>query len=81
MPKIEFPKEDTDILTQKLQKYCAAELDVDLGDFDAQFLLDFIAKEMGSYFYNQGIYDAQALLHDKVEEISESLGQLEQAVS
>ena len=54
------------------------ELDVELGQFDADFLLDFISKEMGSLYYNQGLYDAQTVLADKMDSIVEAVYQLEQ---
>ncbi|XOV78761.1 MAG: DUF2164 domain-containing protein [Aestuariibacter sp.] len=80
MSEINFSKADTELLVTKLQAYCSNELEMDLGDFDAQFLLDFISKELGSYYYNQGVYDAQAILQLKTEEISDSLLQLEKIV-
>ena len=48
-----------------------------IGGFDAEFLLDFFTTEIGSYFYNRGLYDAQALLSARLEEIGESIFQLE----
>ena len=53
------------------------ELDIELGQFDAEFLLDFVSKEMGATFYNQGIYDAQALLQSKIETLSDAFYELE----
>lgn len=64
-------------LIQKLQKYMSNELEVELGQFDADFLLDFIAKEMGSNFYNQGLYDAQAALAERMDSLTEVIYQLE----
>ncbi|MBX9867636.1 MAG: DUF2164 domain-containing protein, partial [Burkholderiales bacterium] len=60
-----------------LQQYFARELNSDLGGFDAQFLLDFIAQEIGVYFYNQGLLDAQTVLSKKVDDIQDAIGQLE----
>ncbi|QBF83306.1 DUF2164 family protein [Shewanella maritima] len=54
MSKIEFSSSDTARMVEKLQTYFENELNQDLGQFDAEFLLDFFAKEMGGYFYNQG---------------------------
>ena len=79
MPTIEFSKDEKDLLAKKLQEYCRAELDSDIGQFDALFLLDFISEEIGGFFYNRGLYDAQALLEKRVEAISEDIYALEKA--
>ena len=74
---IKFAKPQQELLTQKLQQYFARELNSDLGGFDAQFLLDFIAQEIGVCFYNQGLLDAQTVLSKKIDDIQDAIGQLE----
>jgi uncharacterized protein (DUF2164 family) len=74
---IEFSPQQKVMLVEKLQKYMSKELDVELGQFDADFMLDFISKEMGSIYYNQGLYDAQAVLTDKVDSLTDAIYQLE----
>lgn len=74
-------KEDKVTLVNKLQAYFEQELDQELGDFDAEFLLDFFAKELGNYYYNQGLHDAQALINNKVELLMESVYELELPVN
>ena len=78
MAEISFSKEELAAITGRIQMYFREELDQELGQFDAQFLLEFFAEEIGGYFYNRGLYDAQALLNDKLEDISDALYQLEQ---
>ena len=78
MSKIEFQAQHKEQLIQKLQKYMSQELDVELGQFDADFLLDFISKEMGNFYYNQGLYDAQTVLADRTESLTDAIYQLEQ---
>ena len=78
LSKIEFSALQKDQIIQKLQKYMMQELDVELGQFDADFLLDFISKEMGNLYYNQGLYDAQTVLTDKMETLTDAIYQLEQ---
>lgn len=77
MSKIEFSKAEKDIITRKIQVYFNAELDQDLGQFDAEFLLDFFATEIGSYFYNRGLHDAQAVLESKLADITDALYEIE----
>ncbi|MEO0974480.1 MAG: DUF2164 domain-containing protein, partial [Pseudomonadota bacterium] len=38
----------------RLQAYFEAELDQEIEQFAAEFLLDFFSREVGAYFYNQG---------------------------
>ncbi|MEG2042892.1 MAG: DUF2164 family protein, partial [Hafnia sp.] len=45
MSEITFSRDQTAHMVDKLQKYLQRELDVEIGDFDAEFLLDFFAKE------------------------------------
>lgn len=55
----------------------SAEFELDLGGFEAEFLLDFIAKEFGSSFYNKGLQDAQAVVLERMEVINEEIYALE----
>lgn len=77
MSDIKFTKEEKELITRKIQLYFREELNSDIGQFDAQFLLDFFAEEMGVYFYNRGLYDAQAILEKRIENITEAIYELE----
>lgn len=79
MSTIEFSNDEKSILIKKIQRYFSSELEQDIAQFDAEFLLDFFAKEVGSYFYNRGVYDAQALVESKIETITESFYEIEKA--
>jgi len=61
----------------KLQKYFADELQQEIGSFDAEFLLDFFSKEVGGYYYNQGLADALNSFESKMEDVGELIYQLE----
>lgn len=74
---IKFSKDETEILTRKIQLYFNDELDQDIGQFPAQFLLEFFTEEVGPYFYNRGLADAQTVLEARVESITEALYELE----
>lgn len=78
MKKLQFSDEEKSQIVQKVKMYFLEELDQEIGSFDAQFLIEFFAEEVGAYFYNQGLYDAQAFYTTKVEEIVESIYELEQ---
>ena len=69
MADIKFPKPEKDLILQKLKMYFSEELNQEIGDFDAEFLLDFFIEEIGPYFYNRGLYDAQATLENEMDTI------------
>lgn len=77
MSSIKFDTQKKTLLIQKLQAYFMKELDFELGQFDSEFLLDFISEEIGAYYYNQGLSDAQNLLQQKIEIITEGFYELE----
>ena len=77
MSNIEFSPQQKALVIEKMQKYMQTELNIELEQFDADFLLDFISKEMGSLYYNQGLYDAQAVLADKMDTLTDAIYQLE----
>jgi uncharacterized protein (DUF2164 family) len=74
---IEFSKEEKAIIVRKLQLYFNDELKQELGRFDAEFLLDFIGDEVGAYFYNRGLQDAQAILAARMDDLNDAIFQLE----
>ena len=77
MSKIEFTKEEKELIVQKIKLYFNDELDQEIGQFDAEFLLDFFSEEIGPRFYNQGLRDARAVLESKLENIDEALYEIE----
>lgn len=77
MAEIEFSKAEKADITRKIQDYFRDELDREIGQFDAEFLLDFFAREIGAYFYNRGLYDAQALLARRLDDLAEAIYELE----
>lgn len=78
MAKIEFDKDEKEAIIKKLQTYFEQELQHEIGQFDSEFLLDFISKELGGYYYNRGLLDAQAFLEKKIETITDGFYELEQ---
>lgn len=78
MSHIDFSKAEKAIIVGKIKLYFSEELNHQIGQFDAEFLLDFICQEIGSYFYNRGLYDAQSTLSEKLSDIQDAIFQLEQ---
>lgn len=77
MADIKLSKDDTARIVAKIKDYFADELDQDIGGFEAEFLIDFFAKEIGPHFYNQGLADAQTLFNEKAEELTYQIQELE----
>ncbi len=77
MTDIEFTKEETEILVKKIKDYFLEELDREIAQFDAEFLLGFFTREVGPYFYNRGLYDAQTLVESKIESITDAFYEIE----
>lgn len=77
MPIVEFSKDEKELIKRKIQLYFREELDQEIGGFDAEFLLDFFAEEMGVFFYNRGLHDAQALLESRLDSIAEAIYEIE----
>jgi uncharacterized protein (DUF2164 family) len=78
MQKVEFSPEEKNEIAHKVQLYFREELEQEIGRFDAEFLIDFFAEEVGAYYYNRGLYDAQALVASKVDDLSDAIYELEQ---
>jgi len=74
---IEFTQQEKELLVHKLKHYFSEELDLDIGQFDAEFLLDFFGKEMGIYYYNRGLIDAQDIFKSRVDSITDAIYELE----
>ncbi|SEM25565.1 Uncharacterized conserved protein, DUF2164 family [Pseudoxanthomonas sp. GM95] len=77
MAEIRFSEDEKAQIVRRIQLYFDQELRQEIGRFDAEFLLDFFAKDVGAYFYNRGLSDAQAVLAAKVDELGEAIYQLE----
>lgn len=75
--EIKLTKEQQAAAVVKLQGYFEEELDKELGQFEAEFLLEFIMKEIGSSIYNQALYDAQSLLTAKIEDVFAEIEQFD----
>jgi uncharacterized protein (DUF2164 family) len=77
MNAIKFSKDEKEFLVKKIQRYFNEELGQQIGQFDAEFLLDFFSEQIGAYYYNRGLYDAQAVLESRLESIAEAIYELE----
>ncbi len=76
----DFSHAERDALIRKIQDWMARELDLEIGGFDAGFLLDFFLEEIGPAFYNRALEDAQAILDARMETLQDALRDLEKPI-
>jgi uncharacterized protein (DUF2164 family) len=79
MKPVVFSREETADITAKLRTYFRDELETELAALPAEMLLDFLGREIGPFFYNRAVYDAQAVVAKKAEGIAEALAGLERS--
>ena len=80
MVKIEFNEHEKASIVAKIKLYFSEELDQDIAQFDAEFLLDFFSEEVGAYHYNRGLTDAKAILEENLETITDAFYEIEKPV-
>ncbi|KGY11666.1 hypothetical protein NM22_14840 [Vibrio tubiashii] len=78
MSKIEFTSQQKQAMSAELQTYLEDELQIEIGQFDAEFLFDFVVAQFGSAFYNKGLADAQSIIERKVVDIADEIYEMEQ---
>lgn len=78
MKPITFSKDETKAIVSEIQDYFREELDQDIGTIPAEMLMRFFAERMGAYYYNRGVYDAQAALKTRMDSLHDDLYGLEQ---
>lgn len=72
MPKqdtFHFSKEKLQDLRDQLKTYFSDELDVEIGDLQADLFIDFLSITIGKDFYNQGVADTVAALKEKSDDL------------
>jgi uncharacterized protein (DUF2164 family) len=67
---IELNKQETQDCVASLRTYFKTELDGEISEMRAKFLLDYILKEIAPLAYNQGVKDAEVFFRGKIEDLS-----------
>lgn len=80
MEDLKLTSEEKAVLVPKVVAYLADELDMEAGQFDAEFLLDFLTKEAGAVLYNRGLNDAHTALAKHIDAFAEVVYALEKPV-
>lgn len=74
---INFSEEEKQDIVRKIQRYFDEELSQEIGQFDAEFLLEFFTDEIGPYYYNRGLYDAQTIVDTRIQDLAAAIDELE----
>lgn len=70
---IKLKREQKGKAASALKHYLLSEHDVEMGNLQASFVLEFVAKEIGPSIYNQAVRDAQAVLQNAVSDLDVTL--------
>lgn len=77
MPDLKLDTDTRSRLNDQLRRYLRDELDLEIGNMDADFLIDFLSDTLGASFYNLGLKDAQALVSRKIDDLNDEFYGLE----
>ncbi|TWI90465.1 uncharacterized protein (DUF2164 family) [Roseibium hamelinense] len=78
MSELKLSREQKVALAANLKRFLEDELDTEIGNMDAERLVDHLVKRFAPRFYNQGIRDAHALLSKKIDDLADDFYGLEQ---
>ena len=77
---IKFSPESKSEIIERIKHYFESELDYEIGGLQAEFLLEFFTREIGPYFYNQGLDDCRTLIAKQMDGITDKIYELEKPV-
>ncbi|EGQ9698750.1 DUF2164 domain-containing protein [Vibrio parahaemolyticus] len=78
---IKLERAQKEALASAIQDYMQDELSIEIGQFDSEFLIDFITDKLGAVYYNKGVEVAKAVIERRMLEMSDELYEIEQEVS
>lgn len=81
MERLELNLDEREHLARLVQQHLDSELDVELGRFEAEALVELLIKDLGAVFYNKGLLDAQAVFSKSLDQVQEEIYALEMPVS
>ncbi|MDF2154817.1 DUF2164 domain-containing protein [Vibrio sp. CAU 1672] len=78
---IKLERTQKEQIATAIKDYMQDELNVEIGQFDSEFLIDFITEKLGPIYFNLGIAEAKKVIERRVYEMSDALYEIEQEVS
>ncbi len=67
---IELSKEEIKEVLPSLRRYFREELEEEISEMRAKFLLDYFLKEIAPLAYNKGVRDAEMYFRGKIEDLT-----------
>jgi uncharacterized protein (DUF2164 family) len=67
---IELTKEEIADVIPSLRRYFKEELELEISEMRAKFLLNYFLKDIAPFAYNQGVKDAESYFRARVEDLS-----------
>ena len=67
---IELSKQEIEQIVPSLRKYFSEELEHEISEMRAKFLLDYFLKEIAPFAYNKGVQDAETYFRAKTEDLA-----------
>lgn len=77
---IRMRKEDKETIIHSIQDYFYQERSVEIGQLAAENFFEFVMKEIGPHFYNQGVKDTRAMVEQKIFSLDEDIRSLERPI-
>jgi uncharacterized protein (DUF2164 family) len=66
---IPLTKEQKTEAVAKIKNYISENFDIEIGNMQSEFFLDFITENIGCYYYNKAVADSMAFITDKTEDM------------
>ena len=67
---VELTKEEIADIIPSLRRYFREELELEISEMRAKFLLNYFLKEVAPFAYNKGVKDAESYFRGRVEDLS-----------
>jgi uncharacterized protein (DUF2164 family) len=67
---LDLTKEEFEQVIPSVQKFFREELDQELSEMRARFLLEYFQKEIAPLAYNKGVKDAEQYFRTKTEDLT-----------
>ncbi|CEG27303.1 DUF2164 domain-containing protein [Bacillus sp. B-jedd] len=74
---IQFSKQQKDQLVGEIQKYFLKERNEELGNLEAENILEFFKSELGPYYFNEGVKQSRKVAEEKMAQLEEEMYSLE----
>lgn len=74
-------KDTRDRLAEQVKRFLEEEHEIEIGNMDAAFLIDFLTTNLGARFYNQGVRDAAAVFARRSDDLADDFYGLEKVES